>query len=70
MANRKTRHKTADEIREELEKQGITEKGVANAVKWASKTKGRGGILEKLRKWPIADLNLKRPRAKPRKIDL
>jgi hypothetical protein len=30
----------------------------------------KGGILEMLRNWPIADLELKRPLVKPRKIDL
>jgi len=30
----------------------------------------KGGIYEALRRWPIADLNLKRPFVKPRKIDL
>lgn len=30
----------------------------------------KGGILKMLRSWPIADLELKRPFVKPRKIDL
>jgi hypothetical protein len=33
-------------------------------------TRKKGGIYEALRRWPIADLNLKRPFVKPRKIDL
>jgi hypothetical protein len=33
-------------------------------------TRKKGGILEMLRGWPIADLDLKRPLVKPRKIDL
>jgi len=72
MAYRKTPRKTADEIREELEKRGITEKDVADAVKWARRTEGKGGILAWLRGSPLvgANLNLKRPRTKPRKIDL
>jgi Cu/Ag efflux pump CusA len=58
------------EIREHIERLGITEQDVADAVKWARKTQGKGGILEILRSWPIADLNLKRPRVRPRKIDI
>ena len=58
------------EIREHIERLGITEQDVADAVKWARKTEGKGGIWEILRSWPLAELNLKRPRTKPRKIDL
>jgi hypothetical protein len=38
--------------------------------KIAPDTRKKGGIYEALRRWPIADLNLKRPFVKPRKIDL
>jgi hypothetical protein len=66
----KPKQSRADKIREELAMRGITEKDVADAVKWARKTEGKGGILEILRSWPLAELNLKRPRVRPRKIDL
>jgi hypothetical protein len=36
----------------------------------APDTRKKGGIYEALRRWPLADLNLKRPFVKPRKIDL
>ena len=36
----------------------------------ASDTRKKGGIYEALRRWPIADLDLRRPFVKPRKIDL
>jgi hypothetical protein len=69
---RKPKQSRADEIREELAKRGIAEKDVADAVKWARRTEGKGGILAWLRGSPLvgANLNLKRPRTKPRKIDL
>ena len=38
--------------------------------KIAPDTRKKGGVYEALRRWPIADLNLKRPFVKPRKIDL
>ncbi len=38
--------------------------------KIAPDARKKGGIYEALRRWPIADLNLKRPFVKPRKIDL
>jgi hypothetical protein len=38
--------------------------------KIAPDTRGRGSIYAALCCWPIADLNLKRPFVKPRKIDL
>lgn len=38
--------------------------------KVAPDTRKKGGILKMLRGWPIADLDLKRPFVKPRKIDL
>ena len=38
--------------------------------KVAPDARKKGGILEMLRSWPIADLELKRPFVKPRKIDL
>ena len=42
----------------------------ALSEKIAPDTRKKGGILEMLRSWPVADLNLKRPFVKPRKIDL
>ena len=42
----------------------------ALSEKIAPDTLKKGGILEMLRSWPVADLNLKRPFVKPRKIDL
>ncbi|MFZ0305372.1 MAG: hypothetical protein WAL75_21965 [Terracidiphilus sp.] len=38
--------------------------------KIASDPRKKGGIYEALRRWPIADLDLRRPFVKPRKIDL
>ena len=38
--------------------------------KVAPATRKKGGIYAALRNWPIADLELKRPFVKPRKIDL
>ncbi len=38
--------------------------------KIAPDTRKKGGVYEALRRWPIADLDLKRPIVKPRKIDL
>jgi hypothetical protein len=68
MVSNKRAHRTLDEIREDLAKRGIAEQDVADAVKWARQTENKGGVLAALRRWPIAGLNLKRPRTKPRKI--
>ncbi len=38
--------------------------------KIAPDTRKKGSIYAALSRWPIADLNLKRPFVKPRKIDL
>jgi len=64
--------KTADEIREELEKRGITEQDVADAVAWARKTEEKGGILAKLRKCPcdLSELIPERPFDPGRKVDI
>jgi hypothetical protein len=70
MVSKKRAHRTLDEIHEDLAKRGITEQDVADAVKWVRQTESKSGVLVALRRWPIAGLNLKRPRAKPRKIDL
>jgi len=43
---------------------------VTVSEKIAPDTRKKGGIYEALRRWPIADLNLKRPFVRPRKIDL
>ena len=47
-----------------------TELRAAVQEKIVPDTRKKGGIYEALRRWPIADLNLKRPFVKPRKIDL
>lgn len=68
----KKKRKSLDEIREDLAKRGVTEQDVADAVAWARKTPETGGIWEWLRSSGLvgANLKLKRPRVKPRKIDL
>jgi hypothetical protein len=72
MAHRKTPRKTADEIREELERRGITEPDVADAVAWARKTEGKGGIWAALRKCPcdLSELIPERPFEAGRKVDI
>jgi len=64
------RQNKLDDIREHIASLGITEQDVADAVAWARNTPDTDGAFEALRRWPIADLKLKGPRDKPRKIDL
>ena len=66
---KKSQSSSAKKLRERRPKTDANQQEAA-AADSADTLRPKGGILEVLRRWPIADLNLKRARVKPRKIDI
>lgn len=70
MASSRKLRKSADNTLGQIEERGVTEHDRAEVRASARKMPKTGGILAALRRWPVSDLNFKRDRCKPRKIDL